>query len=389
MSVEVVEADGLLSLAFGGTELVLDSRAGGVPKAAHWGSPLGATKTTLAQVLDAAALPPVPSSTDEPFALGLLPEATKGWQGIQGVEGARGDRGAGTRFEFLGWTIQRTNTSAAVNIRLADPVVGLSTEIELEATDGLLRLQPTLTNTSADPYRPAGVRLALPIPLEASEVLDLTGHPLSERRPQRRPLMQEAIVRENRRGRTGHDAATLLVAGVPGFGFERGEVWAVHLAWSGDAELFAQRMNNGCGILGGGELLHPGECTLDTGEALVSPWLYAVHGDGLDDLSHRLHTQILRIHDLTATTRPVTLNVWEAVYFDHRPDRVLELADAAATGRLTSLCGRKGCDHWPTMSTTSGCSSGSGSNRRWSAQTPTLLEPIRSGSSAQQGGHRC
>ena len=35
-----------------------------------------------------------------------------------------------------------------------------------------------------------------------------------------------------RRGRTWFDAGPLVV-GTPGFGFRTGEVWALHIAWSG------------------------------------------------------------------------------------------------------------------------------------------------------------
>lgn len=333
MRATVHHDDRILVVRYDSTWLVLDARGGGVPKVAHWGRPLLADCDDVAQlaaVLDAAALPPVPSSTDEPLALSLIPEATQGWQGIPGVEGSRGDRAPATRFEFDGWRTQEESDGVAVSIRTVDPACGLQLSIELEVVDGLARFRTMLVNEGPGPFRPAAVRLALPLPPEAGELLDLTGHALAERRPQRRPLVDELVMRENRRGRTGHDAAELLVAGVPGFGFGSGEVWAVHLAWSGDGQLFAQRLSNGCAILGGGELLRPGEVELAVGEHLVSPWLYALHGHGMDELSAQLHDHLRRVHRIPDRPRPVLLNVWEAVYFDHRNDVLDELAVRAA-----------------------------------------------------------
>ena len=68
--------------------------------------------------------------------------------------------------------------------------------------------------------------------------------------------------RENRRGRTGADSAYVLHAGTPGFGFESGEVRAVHTGWSGNHVHYAERTFTGEAVIGGGELLLPGEVRL-------------------------------------------------------------------------------------------------------------------------------
>ncbi len=40
-------------------------------------------------------------------------------------------------------------------------------------------------------------------------------------------------------------------------------------------------------------------------------------GDGLNELSHRFHEEWRRRPQHPRRPRPVTLNTWEAVYFDH------------------------------------------------------------------------
>ena len=136
-------------------------------------------------------------------------------------------------------------------------------------------------------------------------------------------------LRQTRHGRTGHDAPLLLVAGTQGFGFRHGEVWGIHLAWSGDASWWAERLPDGSSVLGAAEL---GEVVVEPGEEYATPWVYAAWSDeGLDGLSARLH-RFIRSRDraIRGRPRPVVLNTWEAVYFDHRLDRLKALADTAA-----------------------------------------------------------
>ena len=118
-------------------------------------------------------------------------------------------------------------------------------------------------------------------------MLDLTGRWCRERAPQRRDLELGTWLREMRRGRTGFDTPLMLVAGTPGFGWRSGEVWGIHLGWSGDSAYWAERLPDGHATLAAAELLEPGEVVL--GE-YTTPWLYAAYSDrGLDGLSAAFH----------------------------------------------------------------------------------------------------
>ncbi|WP_281273182.1 alpha-galactosidase [Luteococcus japonicus] len=68
---------------------------------------------------------------------------------------------------------------------------------------------------------------------------------------------------------------------------------------------------------------------LANGQSYTSPWLVFGHGTGLDSIAHAHHDFLRATHPVDAE-RPVTLNVWEAVYFDHDADRLLDLARRAA-----------------------------------------------------------
>ncbi|RKF26229.1 alpha-galactosidase [Micromonospora globbae] len=316
------------------TSLVLDARGPGLPRVVHWGGDVGdLDDDDLRQLADATVPPVVPSSFDAPTVLSLLPEAGAGWSGRPALAGHRDRADWATAFALDGLDIDDDGDGPArVRVHAVDPGAGLSLTVELTLDPtGLLLLRHRLRNDGDTPYELRELTPVLPVPAVATELLDLTGRWCRERSPQRHPWPMGTWVREGRHGRTGHDATLLLVAGTAGFGFGHGEVWAVHTAWSGDHVTFAERRPTGEATLGGGELLTPGEVVLGPGESYATPLLYAAWSDtGLDGLSDVLHTHLRARPRHPRSPRPVTLNVWEAVYFDHDLDRLRALADRAA-----------------------------------------------------------
>lgn len=148
---------------------------------------------------------------------------------------------------------------------------------------------------------------------------------------QRQPWVIGRIEQVNVRGRSSHEDPPLLLAGSTGFGEESGRVWAIHLGWSGNHEMRADRTADGFAYLQAAEHLHPGEIVLRPGESYVTPTVYAVASDrGLNGVSDAFHAHVRARPVHPSTPRPVTLNTWEAVYFDHDPHRLTALADAAA-----------------------------------------------------------
>lgn len=130
-----------------------------------------------------------------------------------------------------------------------DSGAGLRLVTEAEAVPGgAIRVRHTVTNTSHEPYVADGLEVVFPLPGRVGEVLDFTGRQTAERIPQRRRLGDGLWLREGRRGHTGHDFATVVVAGVPGFGFGRGEVFGVHVAWSGNTVHRVERVPSGLGM---------------------------------------------------------------------------------------------------------------------------------------------
>ena len=332
--------DALIALRAAGVGLLLDISAGQLPAVLHWGADLGEVGPSDWEALRRAQQMPVMNNgVDVPLRLALVPEGRAGWMGRPGLSGSRGGRDWSPRFEVVELEVDGqpvtggVHTSGAGSVRVACRDEGAELELELlvELTpQGLLRTRAGVRNLGAEAYQVDELLVALPVPGQARELLDFTGRWTKERQPQRLPLVMGEHRRENRRGRTGADAAHQLCLGAPGFGHARGAVWAVHTAWSGNHIHYAERVNTGQQVIGGGELLLPGEVILGQGEQYLGPWVYASHGEGLDNVAARFHDWMRARPQHPASARPVTLNVWEAVHFDHRLDKLLELVDRAA-----------------------------------------------------------
>ncbi|MEO6790396.1 MAG: glycoside hydrolase family 36 N-terminal domain-containing protein, partial [Ornithinibacter sp.] len=277
------------SLRGSGSALVLAQDGGGLPWVAHWGADLpDAALADLPGVMGA----PVPhNALDAPWQLSVLPTSGEGWLGTPGYAGHRAGAAAAPRWVA---TVEVEGSSAVVRATAS----AVSIDVELRYTldeHGVLVVQSALTSTASDgaPLDVGALRVLLPLPTRADEVLDLTGRWCRERSPQRHSLQDGSWVRTGRRGRTGHDATLLMVCGTQGFGFRTGEVWATHVAWSGNHEHLVERLPEGAGahasVLGGGESLAPGEVRLGPGETYTAPPVVFVHSSaGLDGVTRAL-----------------------------------------------------------------------------------------------------
>ncbi|MFC7431292.1 MULTISPECIES: alpha-galactosidase [unclassified Agrococcus] len=323
-------AHGTVHLRSGGTSVVLDLAAGRLPAIVHWGPDLGDASPEVLDALATAARPQrISGGLDRPGRLTLIPQESDGWLATPGLAGHRGGRHFSSALDTRAVHVDDDARGATIEAR--DDAAGLAARLRLELTEhGVLRTRILLTNVGDDAYALDDLHVSLPLPDDADEILDTTGHHLRERAPQRRALTIGAHVRESRRGRPGADASLVLAAGRTGFGFERGLVHAVHVAWSGNHRMVAERTITGEALLAAGELLLPGEVSLAPGASYETPWVVASWGDGLTELSGRIHDDLRARPHHPARPRPVTLNTWEAVYFDHDLARLSDLADRAA-----------------------------------------------------------
>jgi alpha-galactosidase len=321
--------DDVLHLRRGGTSVVVDLTPEAGPAMIHWGEALSSEASTL-RALAIAARPQRPTGgLDRPSLPALVPTAAGGWAGTPGWAGHRAGRSFSTLFTLESVDVGARGDEA--RLLMTDREAMLSAELQLRVDEaGLLWQCLAVRNTGDDAYTVNSAQLSFEVPSDAREILDTAGRWSRERAPQRLPFAIGSHVRESRRGRPGSDATLLLAAGRPGFGFEAGRVHAVHLAWSGNYRLAAERGVEGSAVLTAGELIEAGEVILLSGAEYRTPWAVGSWGDGLSELSHRFHRTIREQPHRAARPRPITFNTWEAVQFDHDTDRLLTLVDLAA-----------------------------------------------------------
>ena len=319
--------DGVIHLRRGGTSVVVDVHAVDGPVIVHWGVQLDDVPEQLASLAAGATLQRISGGLDETARLGMLATPAHGWLGTPGIDG-HGERGSSLRFSVTDIGVEDHEAT----LLLSDVETGLTATLELRlGASGLFHQRITVRNVSEDDFTLTALHAAFPVPWDATELVETTGRHLRERSAQRHGFTFGTHLRESRRGRPGADATLLLTAGRPGFGFERGRVHGIHVAWSGNHRVMAERVTTGEAFLAGGELLLPGEGVLAPGESMSTPWVMGSWGDGLSELSHRFHDEWRARPQHPRRPRPVTLNTWEAVYFDHDLGKLTELADVAAS----------------------------------------------------------
>ncbi|MCY7342186.1 MAG: alpha-galactosidase [Pseudonocardia sp.] len=315
-------------LRAGGAAVLLDVAGPDLPRVVHWGADVDLPDP--ARVV-AALAPGVPFGTlDVPWPLTVLPGAADGWPGRPAVRGhGPGRAGAGA---FPRWVVTSVSRSpSSVTVLASDDAAGLGVTVEVALTpSGVVLVDTELHNDGDSRYVLDALTPLLPVPARAIELLDLAGRWCREQSPQRSTLHVGIRARESWRGRPGHDGTPLLVAGTPGFGFGHGEVWGVHVACSGNSVHLAERVPEGAAVLGGGEVVASSEIVLEPGSGYRAPTLVAAWSDaGLDGLSARLHSHVRARPNHPTDPRPLTLNTWEAVFFDHDLTRLTALADRA------------------------------------------------------------
>ena len=308
----------LLQLGDDGLQVVLDTEPD-VPVIVHWGAPSG----SLDGIGTALGRPRVPATLDTEAPLSLLPTAATGFTGRPGLECHRSDGPVALRLRSSGWSAD----GDTLRFESADAAAGVSVNGSLHVGD-VVAISLRVTNDGPTPLFIDHLAATLPLPDAATEVLRLTGQWCAEFQELRLPWAAGTHLIETRRGRTGHDSVPVVFAGPTGFGEHDGQVHGAHLAWSGSHTTRMERLPDGRRFVQSGPLLSPGEIVLEPGETFEAPPLLGTAGTGLTACSDRLHRHVRR--SLPDRPRPVLLNTWEAVYFDHDLSRLRALADRAA-----------------------------------------------------------
>lgn len=329
----------VLALHAAGVSLVVDPSPR-VPRVLHWGASLEVLDEAAIAALRETAEPAVlNNSPDIPRVFSLWPTEFEGWLGGQAQTGHAAGTATTPRPELVNTEFEDRGTRGGRMVfHLEDAVTSTRSCLALDLDPfGVLAVDMSIERHAPGdvPYTLGGLRALMPVPERATEVLDFAGKWCRERSPQHGAMRFGSHVRRAHRGKPGHDAPYLVVAGTTDLAFRHGEAWAAHLAWSGDAEYLVERLPEGAGVLssvlGVGEDLRNGEIILGNGDRYDAPTALFVWSDrGLDGLAERIHDRLRARAQHPSSPRPLVLNTWEAVYYDHDLGRLADLVDRAA-----------------------------------------------------------
>ena len=326
-----------------GVCVVLKTPTNEMPQVEYWGRDFGVgqSEPLLAQ-LDAMTLKVTPPQEKPDAALrpSLLPQGAEAFAGRPGLETYRGAKPV-----FARWTKVETSVTyegadgfgTSIAIAAEDAVNGIRLELTLALQHGgLILITQTVTNTddAAEPLTVNWLESTLPMPKRVDTLTQFTGRWPLEKQPRTTELPSGSVTRECRHGKTGHESPWMFIATNGEPKWSEGEVWACHLAWSGNQTYRIDNLPCHEPLIGAGELLGPGEIQLAGGESYTTPQVcFSYSAEGLDGMAERFHTWLRgtpgRV-DPAAKPRPFTLNTWEAVYFDHDEATLKKLADRAA-----------------------------------------------------------
>jgi alpha-galactosidase len=290
----------------------------------HWGASLSGD---LASVQSAMRPSVANSSWDEPRFPGIMRESSRGFLGQQTLSGHRNGKNWSTKFEVTNFHHLDNQVSVTLTDFHAQIEVVISFEMDKH---GVLQQKAVIKNLGETDYCLNEYIHWLPLPKEATQTLDFIGRWSNERNPQRKEIATGTWVRQSREGRSGHNFSIAEIALTAQTSFQSGAAWATSIAWSGNSQYLIEKLFDSTLAIGAGELLLPGEVILASGETYTAPTLFAVYSsDGLDGISNSFHKHIRSREIHPKRVRPLTLNMWEAVYFDHSETKIKALVDVA------------------------------------------------------------
>lgn len=320
-------ASDLITLVSGESEIVFSTTAH-TPTLSYWGPRISDSEQNgdISMLLSVGQ---PQNDSDIAGVFGIWREHARGQLGRPTVVCHRDGKDFSPLFRLTNTEVTENRVVFVSN----DDGAGIEVTAEFEALgSGVFRATYRLTNTADQPLTVNDMDVWLPLPHHVTETMDFTGRWAKERQPQRRPIHYGTWVREGREGRPGFDHTIVQLAMTEGATFSNGHVFAVGVEWSGNPRYAVERQPNGDKAIMAGTVLLPGEVILHPGDTYATPPVaFTMSVEGIDGVSHNFYRWLRQrnTHPTNVRPRPLTLNVWEAVYFGHRLDKLTELAQVA------------------------------------------------------------
>jgi alpha-galactosidase len=314
--------------------LIVEVEPGKAPVWRHFGAALGGTPLLNHWSAEQLRRLP-PGSMDRLSGLALWPGSLNGLPGNALLSAHRNGRDA--VHELVLSDVVQTDAHS-VCLMLTDALAGLAGEIklQLDPQTSVLSLQSSVRNTGSSSLEVIAFSCcSAPVSAGMSEIGTFHGQWSHEFQWTRETIPHAGWQRSNRRGRSSHEAPPACFFLAPHTTDHQGPALGAALAWSSNHQFGVEWQEDGTLALQAGAWLAPGEVSLAPGESLQTPpLLLSFSQEGINGASGRFHhwlrTKGLQWPGDRMRPRPVHLNTWEAVYFDHKLSTLKELASAAA-----------------------------------------------------------
>lgn len=308
--------------------MVLASRSGRLPQVVYWDARLPDDED-LATIAAAYEIDLTGGMLDVAAPLSILPELAQGFPGQPGMI----LRGAGGQHIAANFTLkdaQQSDQELTLGFRDADNQLNYTARITSDPETNMLTLaaeleaeQPVFLDWLAAPV--------LPAPQNAKVMTDFSGRWCGEFQENTVPWTPGIRLRENLTGRTGHEHFPGLVIPCVGATNTQGEVYGWHYGWSGGHRMIAEELPDGRRQVQMGHAFGTQE---GPGTRFATAPLYATYSDtGMNGIGvsyqRHLRRRIVNFPN-PDRPRPVHYNCWEAVYFDHKPEELFDIARRAA-----------------------------------------------------------
>lgn len=312
-------------------ETLLFAWGDGVPALVYRGAALPA-EPAPEQLVQSLQRPLPHATLDRSPHASLHPEEAQGHRGYPALIGMR-ESGQAWSGKFALDDVEESPGSIAFLLGDKKRSLSLVLECKLDELSGVAEFRSRLTNTGSNTFDVQWLACpAIQLDPGLDDMVSFSGRWCGEFARTRYQIPPGLSMQESRGGRSGHTAFPGRIFCTPVADERGGNCLGVTLGWSGNHRLFVEHLTNGDRIVQAGELLLPGEGILAPGHALETPPLYVATGHGFSDLSGKFHahvrTRLLKLPD--TAPRPVVVNTWEAIYFEHDPARLSALIAAAA-----------------------------------------------------------
>lgn len=260
----------------------------------------------------------------------MMRESSRGFFGHPSLKGHRNEKSCSTQFDVK--SILQENCFE-INVFFEDKIneLEISFQFSLRET-GVLCVDSTLTNLSTEVFLLQEYTFWLPLPNEAKQLIEFYGRWSKERQFQKSEIKYGMHCRESNEGRAGHDSSIIQIATSQDCTFRTGKAWSLGIGWSGNVVHYVEKLISGHKSFGVGEIIQPGEVIIGLNENYEAPTSYACFSShGLDGLSSTWHNFIRSRtnHPTKSKSRPLTLNLWEAVYFNQQEEVLKQIISKA------------------------------------------------------------